>query len=165
MKRPLAFFLLFLYGCGYGLPKSALVERGYRSIIIPTFEDKTVQMYEVGLQAQLTNAIIREFLNDGRLRVVQNPGEADLLLKGEIEAFEPEGLNVDRDDTPSVFLLYITADISLVDMKTQKPFYKEKFKGLSHYVVLGGRPRTEGVSEAVEDMAEKVVFKTMDEIW
>ena len=84
--------MLLVSGCGYSMQSS--LDPKYQTIHVSAFKN---QSREYDLQAPLTNAVIRKFVNDGRLRVV-NKGMADLIVDGTILDYELRGITFDNDD-------------------------------------------------------------------
>ena len=78
--------LTALVGCGYSTQSS--LDPKYRTIAVSAFHDKT---REYDLQAPLTEAVIRKFINDSRLQVVKAE-DADLLVEGMITGLTRRGL-------------------------------------------------------------------------
>jgi hypothetical protein len=111
--------LLLSSGCGYTTQSS--LDPIYQSISVSPFYDKTA---EYGLQAPLTNAVIRKFVADSRLRV-KVPEEADLLLEGMIVDFQRKGLIYDRKDETTQALIVVIASIRLTDQKSGEILWQE----------------------------------------
>lgn len=99
-------------GCGYTM--SSTLDPQYQTIFVSAFEN---QSKEYDLQAPLTNAVIRKFLNDGRLRVV-GPSEADLVVTGTILDYGLHGLTFDRNDEVTQFQLFVVASVRVTDTRT-----------------------------------------------
>lgn len=115
----LAVFMAFLAGCGYRM-KSELDPK-YQTIAVSAFYDET---REYDLQAPFTNALVRKFINDGRLRVV--PGnDADLILEGKITKYQLKGMTYDARDETTQFGLVICAAARLRDQKTGDTLWEE----------------------------------------
>jgi hypothetical protein len=119
---------LSLAGCAY-TTKSSL-DPAYRTICIQGFYDES---REYGLQAPLTNALIRKFLNDGRLRVTRCE-DADLMLEGVIRNYQLKGLTYDEKDRVTQYLVVLTAGVRLTDRRTGTVLWEEpEFNGMSTY--------------------------------
>ena len=106
-------------GCGY--TTQSTLDAKYQSIAVPAFYD---QSREYDLQAPLTNAVIRKFITDGRLRVVERDS-ADLILEGVILDYKLKGLTFDADDEVTQFLLVVTAGVRLTDQNTGEVLWEE----------------------------------------
>lgn len=111
--------LLLSGGCGYSV--SSTLDDKYQTIHVPAFKN---QSREFDLQAPLTNAIIRKFLTDGRLRVV-GPGEADLIVDGSILGYTLAGLSFDRQDELTQFQTFISARVKVTDTRTGDVLWQE----------------------------------------
>ncbi len=115
----LASALLMMAGCGY-TTRSAL-DPLYQSISVSPFYDKSA---EYDLQAPLSNALVRKFVTDARLKVVP-PEEADLLLEGVILGLNRRGVIYDERDEVTQSLLVVTAAVRLTDLKTGEVIWEE----------------------------------------
>lgn len=99
-------------GCGYTVRSS--LDEAYQTIHVAAF---TNEGREYDLQAPLTNAIIRKFINDTRLRVDRR-ARADLVMEGTILNYELRGLTFDRNDDVTQFLTMITVRVRVIDNQT-----------------------------------------------
>lgn len=106
-------------GCGYST-KSTLDDR-YQTIHVAGFQNRS---REYDFQAPLTNAVIRKFLNDGRLRVV-SAAEADLIVTGTILAYDLKGLTFDRNNDVTQFESFVTVSVTVSDTRTGKPIWQD----------------------------------------
>lgn len=80
-------------GCGYQMVgKETQHPSGLNSIAIPTFKNET---FEPGIEIPLTQAFLREFIQDRRLRVVDRM-QADTILEGTIKSFSITSVSYDR---------------------------------------------------------------------
>ena len=75
---------------------------------------------EYDLQAPLTNAIRRKFITDGRLRVVENPNNADLIVEAVIRDYRLKGLTYDYNDEVTQFLCVVVAGVRCTEQATGK---------------------------------------------
>lgn len=108
-----------LTGCGYTTQSS--LDPMYQTIAVSPFYDQTP---EYDLQAPLSNALVRKFITDARLKVVK-PEEADLLLEGVILDLHRKGLTHDQYDEVTQSLLVVTAAVRLTDVKTGKVLWED----------------------------------------
>ena len=109
---------LCLASCGY-TTKSSL-EPMYQSIAVSPFYDTSAH-YD--LQAPLTNALVRKFVTDSRLKVA-SPDEADLLLEGVVLDMNRKGLTTAQDEVTQS-LMVVTAAVRLTDLKTGQVLWEE----------------------------------------
>ncbi len=124
MYRPypiaaLALLVVYAGGCGYSMSSS--LDEKYQTIHVAAFKN---QSREFDLQAPLTNAVIRKFLNDGRLRVV-GPTEADLVIDGAILDYRLRGLSFDQNDDVTQFEMMVVARVQVTDSRTGDVLWQE----------------------------------------
>jgi len=167
-------------GCGYST-SSSLDER-YQTIFVSAFQN---QSREYDLQAPLTNAVIRKFLNDGRLRVV-GANEADLVVTGTITGYSLNGLTFDEDDEVTQFEGFITANVSVTDTRTGDVLWQDpqvvgetsfttgvvgsssdRLRGNSQAFLEPVRSfqtaeENQAASEALERLAADIFYRTID---
>jgi hypothetical protein len=111
--------LAALGGCGYSTQSS--LDPKYNTIAVSPFYDKT---REYDLQAPLTDAVIRKFINDSRLQVVK-AADADLLLEGMITGLTRRGLITDHNDEVTQSLMVVTAGVRLTDRATGQVLWED----------------------------------------
>jgi len=108
-----------LSACGYSTDST--LDEKYQTIYVSAFQN---QSKEYDLQAPLTNAVIRKFVTDGRLRVVGREA-ADLTLEGVILDYQLRGLTFDEDDDVTQFLTVITAGVRVTDNQTGEILWED----------------------------------------
>jgi hypothetical protein len=80
-------------GCGYQMAgRETHIPPGLTSIAIPTFVNQT---FEPGIEIPFTQAFLREFILDKRIKVVDR-SEADSTLEGVIKSFNTYSVSYDR---------------------------------------------------------------------
>ena len=125
MSRPPARILAVLVlplaaGCGY-TTGSTLDER-YRTVHVAPFRNESAQF---DLQAPLSNAVTRKFLNDTRLRVT-GPEAADLMVEGTILEYHLRALTLAPDsDEVSQFYMGGIARVSVKDTRTGSVLWED----------------------------------------
>lgn len=175
-----ALVLSVLSGCAY-TTKSSLDPK-YQTICVSAFYDKT---RNYGLQAPLTDAIIRKFITDTRLKVVKE-SEADLKIEGIILDYKLKGLTYDAKDQVTQYLMMITAGVRLTDLKEEKVLWEDHvMSGETTYYTreagqssdrLRGNAETflptvrsfpteeenHAASEALEQLASDIFYRTVE---
>lgn len=175
-----AALILLASGCGYSMSSS--LDEKFQTIHVSAFKNES---REFDLQAPLTNAVIRKFLNDGRLRVV-GPREADLLLEGAVLDYNLRGLAFDQDDDPTQFEMSIIARVQVTDARTGEILWQDSnmFGDTSFATAVVGpasrRPRGNtqvflptvrsfqtdhenfAAAEALERLATDIFFRTIE---
>src|ERR1700733_12464046 len=110
-------------GCGYHVAgRASRLPSDWSSIAIPAFKNDTTRYR---LEQRLTEAVIREFIERTKYRVVQNVESADGVLHGEVLSIETSPV-IFNSTTGEVELMVVTihTKVLLVDNKTSKPLYE-----------------------------------------
>lgn len=174
------FAALAITGCGY--TTGSTLDSQYQTIYVAPFENESG---EYDLQAPLTNAVRRKFLNDTRLEVVQRT-DADLVLEGVILDYELRGVTYDEDDNVTQFLMVVIAGIRVWDGHSGELVWNEpKMSGESSYYTRASGQSSDrlrgnsevflpavrsfateeenrGVSEALEQLASDIFYRTVE---
>lgn len=177
---PLAFLVLTVCGCGYTTHSS--LDAKYQTIFVSAFQN-TSREYDV--QAPLTTAIIRKFVNDGRLQVVTQD-KADLILEGVIHKYMLKPLTYDKKDEVTQFLCIVTAGVRLKDAKSGDVIWEDKNMAgeTTFYTRAAGQSsdrlrgnaevfmptvrsfateeENRGASEALEQLASDIFYRTIE---
>ncbi|MBI3811668.1 MAG: LptE family protein [Nitrospirae bacterium] len=163
---PYALFLTVLAGCGYHLAGSNRLPSNIRTIAVPVFYNET---FEPSVENTITTAVKQEFLTNSRLAVVNDPEEADLVLKGKIVSFGLTPLTFDR--SKSVVLEYrvrIRVEVAIENRRTQKVLWKDA--GMESSAEYAINPDTaanrvaqdHAIAEAGKQFAEDVVHRVLE---
>lgn len=172
--------LLVAAGCGYSTKSS--LDPKYQTIAINAFQNQS-KYYD--LQAALSNALIRKFIADGRLKVV-NADQADLLLEGVILDYRLKGLTYDEDDEVTQSICVVLAGARLKDQKTNEIVWQDpNMAGETSFYTRASGPSSDrlrgnaetflpsvrsmsteeenrGVSEALEQLASDIFYRTIE---
>lgn len=172
--------LLAATGCGYSA-KSTLDPK-YQTVHVSAFYDESPQ-YD--LQAPLSNALIRKFINDNRLEVTDEQN-ADLLIEGKILNYSLRGLTYDQNDEVTQFLVVITASVRVTDTETNQVLWQEALMSgeTSYYTRAAGQSsdrlrgnaevflptvrsfateeENRAASEALEQLASDIFYRTIE---
>jgi hypothetical protein len=185
VKR-IPFFLLaavitasvFFSGCGYSFHSLAYSNK--TTIYVKPFENKIdlnitreysdknpYSLYRPGMETDITDAIISRFLLDGYLKVVSSGEQADLVLSGELIAYDKQPLRF-NEATQDVeeYRANIIVNMKLTDMTDSKVVWNEKgFVGYTEFALVGPRAVSEdsAINKAVEDLARRVVERTVED--
>jgi len=167
-------------GCGY-TTRSSLDEQ-YQTIFVSAFQNIS---REYDLQAPLTNALSRKFINDGRLKVVGRD-EADLVLEGVILGYQLKGITYDDKDEVTQFLCVVLAGARLSDghsgtvlweeprMAGETSFYtrasgqsSDRLRGNAEIFLpsvrsFASEEENRGASEALEQLASDIFYRTVE---
>lgn len=172
--------LVLLSGCGYTTQSS--LDPKYQTIYVEAFYD---QSREYDLQAPLTNAVSRKFINGDRLRVTRRD-EADLVLEGVLLDYKLKGLTFDQNDDTTQFLLVIGAGVRVTDRHTGEVLWQEEMMAgeTTFYTLAAGQSsdrlrgnaevflptvrsfaseeENRAASEALEQLASDIYYRTVE---
>lgn len=114
--------------CGYHFSGTgSIVPEGVKTLTVPVFFNLTNEPY---VDVEVTQAVVEEFMTDGRLRVVSIE-EADLALRGRITKYEviPSSyLKVQPGDQYFVqqYRVHMVVEAVLEDLRSKKVLWQEK---------------------------------------
>ncbi len=115
--------LMALTSCGYRFSGTGgLVPEGAKSIAVPVFINGTNEPY---VDIEVTQAVVDEFLADGRLRVADLQG-ADLVLRGRVVKYDATALSYTVDSYVQQYRVRLVVEASLEDQRTKKVLWQEK---------------------------------------
>ena len=97
-------------GCGYQLVgKETHLPPGITSIAIPTFANQT---FEPGVEIPFTQAFLREFIRDRRVKVLDKV-QADSILEGTIKSFNLQSASYDENALVLEYQATVVMDLTL----------------------------------------------------
>jgi len=116
MKRLVLLLLPLLTSCGYALvgKSNNLLAPTVHTIEVPAFINRTTR---VELEQRVTQAVASEFVSRGRLKLVNAPNAADVILHGSIDSFGIFPVAFNAQGRATQYQISITAKIELVDHK------------------------------------------------
>jgi len=163
---PYALLLTVLAGCGYHLSGSNRLPSDIETVAVPVFHNNT---FEPTLENTVTAAVKQEFLTTSRLKVVNDPDQADLVVKGTIVSYGLTPLSFDSSRTVVLeYRVHIRAAVSVEAPRTQKVFWKDPgMEAVAEYLV---NPDTaanrvaedHAIAEASKQFAENVVHRVLE---
>ncbi len=163
-----ALLAAFASACGYTMSGSGkfLQDSNITSVYIPLFKNNTTR-FEINLK--LTEAVIREFVTRGKVRVVQAASQADAVLDGVVTGFgaNPIAYSGSTSGSADRFAITITASITLRDQRTKEEVFSNPsyvYKG--EYQVPQGTDfesqETEKLGEIAELFARNLVMTILE---
>jgi outer membrane lipopolysaccharide assembly protein LptE/RlpB len=109
--------------CGYHISGTGgIVPEGVRSISVPVFFNATNEPY---VDVEVTQAVVEEFMTDGRLKVMSLE-EAELALHGKVVKYEVTPLSYNPQSFVQQYQVHIVVDASLEDLRSKKVLWQEK---------------------------------------
>ena len=144
---------LLISGCGYALVGTGhLLDPSLHTLYVPAFVNRTTR---VELEQRVTQAVGSELVARGRMKLVQDPKDADILLKGSIDTFTlaPVGFQQGR---ATQYQISITANVELLDHRhDDKVLWKnDQYRFVDNYQVnLESTDTFDQESRAIAEMA------------
>ena len=143
--------------CGYYSFKGSLPSY-IKKIAIPLFDNNTEY---AGIQEDLTNKLIDEFIADNSLEVT-NEQTADIIIRGTIISIKQTVATVTKDETVTGYNLYVNVKVTCEDIKMNKNLWE---KSINQYGIMSGggsqEERDNAIAEAIEKIAEDIKNNTL----
>lgn len=166
--------LVTLSSCGY-TSRSFLIDK-YKTLHVSPFLNRIditneldtankYRIYKPLLESQITKLLIDRFIQDGTLKL-EEAGNADLILDGELLEFRREPLRYDRNDEVVEYRLALVVNIQLKDRRDDKVILSENnFTGETTYFTSGNLAKSEdvAVNDAVKDLARRIVERVIEQ--
>lgn len=152
----LPFLLIFLFlEVGCHKPQMVLPEH-IKSIAVPIFKNNT---RKYGIEAEITQAIIKEMTQSGQVAVVAQ-GQADALLSGRVMDYHVIPVSFDKRDFVTQYQLTVTIDFAFKDLRRDQVLWQEtNFRSDAYYVLR----KTYSFTEAEERQAFEDILRDLSE--
>jgi len=147
-----------MVGCGYQLVgKETHVPPGINSLSIPTFINKT---FEPGIEIPFTQAFLKEFIRDRRVKVVDR-SQADSILEGVIKKFVTYSVSYNPSNLALEYRVVIVIDLTLRKrtgevLWTEKDFTESRYYRASSNVLANEANKAVAVQEIGRFVAERI---------
>ena len=159
-----AVWIALVGGCGVYKTSPGSVPAHIRAISIPVFENLTT---EVGLDQQVSEAVINRFISDNTLRVV-NEDEADAVLSGAIVGYNNAIFGFTGNVEAEQYQVAVTISCKFFDKVKNRELWKDESltRTSNYYVVeVSGQPAQDertGRLEAIDKIADEIFARTVD---
>jgi outer membrane lipopolysaccharide assembly protein LptE/RlpB len=146
---------LVLASCGYALVGTgSILDPSIKTLYVPAFVNRTTR---VELEQRVTQSVADEFVSRGRLRLVTDPKQADIILRGSMDTFSlaPVGFEQGR---ATQYQISITANIELLDHRhDDKVLWKnDQYRFVENYqVTLDTTDSFDQESRAITEIAQR----------
>ena len=157
---------LTLWACGYQMAGrgSSQLPPHLKTIAIPLFENVST---EPTIQRPFTEAARRAFITDGRLRLVNNKGGADLVITGTLTKYWIRAVAFDTNDVAIEYWVYIEADVLVQDQVKNQVYLKQTLKTRWEYlandsVITSEVSRQEALTQTYRVLSQRLVSLVND---
>jgi outer membrane lipopolysaccharide assembly protein LptE/RlpB len=148
-----------LCGCGYQLVgKNTHLPPGVTSIAIPTLVNQTL---EPGVEIVFTQAFLREFIKDRRVKVVDRR-EADSVVEGIIKSFYMFSASYDKSGYALEYQTVVTMDIALKKRNgeiiwAEKDLIEMQWYRTNPSVIATEDNRVNAIQQVAKSVAERIL--------
>ena len=136
------------------------ISSGIKSISIPVFENETLRY---GLEETFTRAVIDAFIEDNRLKVVDEKS-ADAILLVTIQTFVRTPYSYDESENVKEYKIKISANVILNKREDEEEIFKDNnFSEWDTYY-----PSTEVEEDGIDKVAKKFsdrILRNILETW
>jgi len=160
----LVFLLLLAPGCGVYSTNPGLLPGHIKTLAVPAFDNRTVQ---VGLDQEITQAVITRFVEDNHLRVV-GEGEANAVLTGAVIDYKNTVFGFTGREQAQEYRVQIAVSVRLLDKVKNRELWRDEnlIKTQNYYVVdVPGQTAQDEVSgrkEAIRKIADEILSRTIE---
>jgi outer membrane lipopolysaccharide assembly protein LptE/RlpB len=150
--------IVLLGGCGYQwVGKETHLPSGVNSIAIPTFINQT---FEPGIEIPFTQAFLKEFILDRRIKVVDRK-EADSILEGIIRYYSFSAVSFDKSGLALEYQTNVVIDLTLKERNgkilwSEKNFSETNWYHTSSNVLTNEASKNASLQETGRLMAERI---------
>ena len=148
-----------LCGCGYQLAgRGTHLPPGVTSVAIPTLVNKTL---EPGVEIAFTQAFLREFIKDRRVKVVDRR-EADSVVEGIIKSFYIFSASYDKSGYALEYQTVVTMDIALKKRNgeilwAEKDLIEMQWYRTNPSVIATEDNRVNAIQQVAKSVAERIL--------
>lgn len=148
-----------LSGCGYQLAgKETHLPPGVTSVAIPTLVNQTL---EPGVEIVFTQAFLREFIKDRRVKVVDRR-EADSVVEGIIKSFYIFSASYDKSGYALEYQTVVTMDIALKKRNgeiiwAEKDLIEMQWYRTNPSVIATEDNRVNAIQQVAKSVAERIL--------
>lgn len=156
--------VLLLSSCGYHLVGyGTKLPPHLRAISIPIFKNSSS---EPSIQRDVTDAVRRAFISDGRLKVVDTR-KADLLILGTLTDYHLRPVATTSEDSAEEYVVRLGVQVEAYDQIKKKIIFNQKVPTQWDYratssVVDSDLAKYSALREAYADLADRLVSMTIE---
>ena len=159
-----ALLALNLSSCGIYSTSPGSLPGHIKTLAVPAFENKTTQ---VGLDEEITQAVISRFVDDNHLKIVAE-SDANAVLTGSVINYQNTVFGFTGREQAQEYRVQIAVSVRLMDKVKNRELWRDDnmVKTQNYYVVSvpGQQPQDEvsGRQEAVRKIADEILSRTIE---
>jgi hypothetical protein len=157
---------LTLWACGYQMAGrgSSQLPPHLNTIAIPVFENNS---QEPTIQRPFTEALRRAFITDGRLQLVNNKTDADLVATGTLTKYSIRAVAFNSLDVAIEYWVYLEADVLVMDQVKNQTYLKQTLRTRWEYqaddrVINSEASRQEALTQTYRVLSQRLVSLVND---
>jgi hypothetical protein len=151
-----------LGSCGY-TTSAALLPSHLHTIAVPVFENTTT---EYSLEQDITEAVIRKFVEDNHLRVVDER-VADCVIHGRIISYRNSVFGISNAALAQEYRVAIGVDVTFKDqVKNREVWHDAALEKTANYYVQSvpgqvAKTELDGRKEAIQKIADEILARSV----
>jgi hypothetical protein len=160
----LAFLAFALPSCGLYSTSPGTLPGHIKTLAIPAFDNNTSQ---VGLDEEITQAVIQRFVDDNHLKIVSE-SDASAVLTGAVIDYKNTVFGFTGREQAQEYRVQIAVAVRLMDKVKNRELWRDDdmIKTQNYYVISvpGQEPQDEvsGRKEAVRKIADEILSRTIE---
>lgn len=145
------------------VPPTIIIPQNIKSIGVQPFENKTSQP---GIENKLWLAVTQEFINDGRIRYMDDAKKADGVVVGTIIQYVETETSHDQNLIPTEYQIWVVMNLKFLDQTKnqylwEEPLMEQKFRYFTE-TQPGGMTREQAREELWSRFAIDIVKRTVE---
>jgi lipopolysaccharide assembly LptE-like protein len=149
--------------CAY-TTSTALLPSHLHTVAIPVFENSTT---EYSLEQEVTEAVIRRFVEDNHLRVVDERS-ADCVIRGRIVTYRNSVFGISNAALAQEYRVAIGLDVTFKDqIKNREVWHDPNLEKTANYYVQNvpgqvAKTELDGRKEAIQKLADEILTRSVE---
>ncbi len=152
---PLLFSYCWYYSTSDSLPPNL------KTLYIPQVVNRTSQF---GLNEQLTNDLVKAFVDNGRLKVVNEADQADLILETILSGYDNKPYSFDPQQSVQQYQVMITLQVNCKNVKENNLLWNSGNLAQNSNYDHTSESEESAQQECLKKLAEDVVTRTLT-VW
>lgn len=155
LTLPAVLLSLSLEGCAYYSFTGATIPAHLNTIAIPLVIDNSINTIP-SLGDELTEQLVKRFVNQTRLSLAPNEEEADALLKVEIQRYTNAPSSISGEERAARNRVTISVSVVYVDQVEDEELLRRTFSNFEEYDPLNIEAEVDAALAAVENVADDI---------